>query len=242
MREMLAGGRRRIVLLAAALALSLGWVTGSPMVALATTVTGLEDTASQWGIFWDNGTGTGSITNVSSPSRDSDQSMKISLTSGSSYVGLHAYRNLAADDAATTFQIDDYYYFTTTTPIQALEFTMNKWVNNTRYEWAMQWENKGTGVPPPVWRIWTGSSWQSTGHTQSLAVNTWHHIQIKGTVSGGQVHYVSFTSDSLSASLGQSYPPVSSTGDKLAIAFQLDSDSNGDAYTLYADTITFSHS
>jgi hypothetical protein len=143
---------------------------------------------------------------------------------------MHAYRNLAADDAATTFQIDDYYYFTTTTPIQALEFTMNKWVSNMRFEWAMQWENIGGGSPPP-WRLWTGSAWQSTGYTQSLAVNTWHHIQIKGTVVSGQVHYVSFISDSLSASLGQNFNPVSSTGDKLALAIQLDSDSHGDATT-----------
>lgn len=242
MRTIFAGGRRRFLMLGAALALSLGWITGSPLVALATTLSGLEDSAPSWGIFWDNGTGSGNITNVSSPSRDSDQSMLIDFDGGGSYVGMHAYRNLAADDAATTFQIDDYYYFTTTSPIQALEFTMNKWVNNTRFEWAMQWENKGGGSPPP-WRIWGGSAkWQSTGYTQSLAVNTWHHIQIKGTVLNGQVHYVSFTSDSLSASLGQNYAPVSSSGDLLAVAIQLDSDSSGTAYDVYADTITFTYS
>ena len=164
--------------------------------------------------------------------------MQVSLLSGQPYVGIHAYRNLAPADTATSFNLTLSFYFPTATPIQALEFTSSKWVNNQRWEWALQWEHIGSGVTTPVWRLWTGSSWQEIGLTQQLAAKKWHKLHLKGNISNGQVHYISFSCDSLSANLGQTFAPVSNPGDKLAVAVQLDGDSNENPYQLYIDKVS----
>ena len=202
----------------------------------ATIAANLEDDASQWGIFYDGGTATATLKNVSKPSVDGT-ALKISLISGQPYVGIHAYRNLAAADAATSFEMNLSFYFPSATAIQALEFTMNTWVNNQRWEWALQWERIGGGTPPP-WRLWTGSAWQNIGVTQQLSVKKWHKLQIKGDISNGQVHYISFSCDSVSANFGQTFAPVSSPGDKLAVAVQLDGDSHEDPYQVYIDQVS----
>ncbi len=90
-----------------------------------TTAANLDDDASQWGIFYDGGTATAIVQNVSKPSVDGS-AIEVSLISGQPYVGIHAYRNLAPADTATTFNLTLSFYFPTVTPIQALEFTENK--------------------------------------------------------------------------------------------------------------------
>jgi hypothetical protein len=201
-----------------------------------TTAANLDDDASQWGIFYDGGTATATVQNVSKPSVDGS-ALEVSLISGQPYVGIHAYRNLAPADTATTFNLTLSFYFPTVTPIQALEFTENKWVNNQRWEWAIQWEHIGSGVTTPVWRLWTGSSWQEISLTQQLAAKKWHKLQLKGNILNGQVHYISFSCDSLSSTLGQTFAPASNSGDKLAAAVQLDGDSQEDPYQLYIDKV-----
>jgi hypothetical protein len=197
---------------------------------------GLEDDASQWGIFYDGGSALGKLDNVADPSVDGT-ALKISLLSGDPYTGVQAYRNLQPADAATTFDLNLSFYFPNATPIQALEFTMSKWVNNQRWEWALQWENIGKGVPPAAWRLWTGSSWQNTGVTQALNANVWHKFHLKGDIVKGQVHYVSFTCDDTSVSLGQMFKVISSTGEKLAVGIQLDGDAHEDPYQVYIDQV-----
>ena len=243
-------------LLSVFLALAFIPLTAQAAVSIASKTTiptasanGLEDDATQWGIFQDQGSGTGKVMNVSQPSHDSDKSLELSLLSGSPYVGLHFYRNLASADTATTFQVNFKFYFPTVTPIQALEFTENKWVNNVRYEWALQWDRIGNGGPcpggnTPQWRIWDGSSgcWRSINVSQNLQAGAWHSLQINGNIVNGQVHYTSFQSDSLFKSLGESFNPVSETGDKLAVAVQLDSDSVPDPYNVFIDQVNFTWS
>ena len=204
----------------------------------AFSATNLDDNASQWGIFYDGGTAKATKTNVSKPSVDGT-ALKASLLSGQPYVGIHVYRNLPPADAATSFELSLSFRFPNAAPIQALEFTMNTWVHNQRWEWALQWENIGGGSPPP-WRLWTGSAWQPIGVTQQLSVNKWHRLHLKGNISHGQVHYISFSCDSLSVQLGQTFAPVSSQGDKLAVAVQLDGDAHEDPYQVYIDRVDFS--
>lgn len=203
----------------------------------ATTAANLDDDATQWGIFYDGGTAMATLQNVAKPSVDG-KSLQVSLISGQPYVGIHAYRNLSPADTATSFDLTLSFYFPDATHIQALEFTMSKWVNNQRWEWAMQWERIGSGVTTPVWRLWTGSSWQSIGVTQQLAASKWHKLHIKGNISNGVVHYISFKCDTISANLSQTFAPVSNSGDKLAVAVQLDGDSQEDPYQIYIDQVS----
>jgi hypothetical protein len=202
------------------------------------TATNLDDAASQWGIFYDGGSAKATLQNAPVPSVDGSALM-ISLISGQPYVGIHAYRNLLPADTATNFQMNLSFYFPSATPIQALEFTMDTWVNNQRWEWALQWENIGSNTPPPPWRLWTGNSWQAIGVTQQLNIKQWHAFQIKGDISDGQVHYISFSCDNTSVMLGQRFAPVPSPGDKLAVAVQLDGDSHEDSYVVYIDKVNF---
>src|SRR6266849_5322618 len=153
-------------------------------------VANLEDDASQWGIFYDGGNALAKLQNISQPSVDGS-ALKISLLSGQPYTGIHAYRNLPANDTATKFDLKLFFSFSSVTPIQALEFTMNSWVNNQRWEWALQWENIGDGTTqqgnPPTWRLWTGRSWQNIGVRQQLSPKIWHKLHLKGDLLLRQV-------------------------------------------------------
>jgi hypothetical protein len=203
---------------------------------------GLEDDASQWGIFYDGGSANASLNNVANPSLDGS-ALQISLSGGDPFTGIHAYINLPPDNAAHTFDLSLSFYFTNVTPIQALEFTMNQWVNNQRWEWAMQWQHIGDGTPqqgnPPNWRVWTGSGWQDSGVMQQLAVNAWHKFHLKGNIVNGQAHYISFACDDISVNLGRSFNRVYSTGDKLAVAVQLDGNNHEAPYDVYIDSVDF---
>jgi len=107
--------------------------TQSPAHTIPTSsATNLDDDASQWGIFFDGGSAKATKTNVAKPSVDGT-ALKASLLSGQPYVGIHVYRNLSPADTATSFELNLSFNFPRATPIQALEFTMNTWVNNQRW-------------------------------------------------------------------------------------------------------------
>lgn len=221
---------------------TVGGATSTSVSATTPTPAHLEDDASQWGIFYDGGNALAKLEQVSQPSVDGS-ALKISLISGQPYTGIHAYRNLPANETATTFDLTIFFYFSSATPMQALEFTMSTWVNDQRWEWALQWEHIGDGTPqqgnPPTWRLWTGSSWQNIGVSQQLSAETWHMFHLKGDLLHGQVHYMDFTCDDTSAHLDQTFAPVSAPGNKLAVAVQLDGDSQEDPYQVYLDGVNF---
>lgn len=49
-----------------------------------------------------------------------------------------------------------------------------------------------------------------------------------------------YRSLSSSNQLDQTFAPVSSQGDKLAVAVQIDGDAHGDSYQVYIDRVSFS--
>ncbi len=200
-----------------------------------TTFTNLENNASQWHIFQDQGQAQGTITSIKS-SNAADPDLAVSLIGGQPYAGIHAYRDLSAISTAVSFQVDLSFKFPNATPVQALEFTTSKWLKNQRWEWAFQWEHIADGGPEqgaaPTWRLWSGSTWLDTGLTQQLGAGTWHTLHFTGTITNGRVLYTSFQCDDSYMSLTQSFAPVSSPGNKLAVGVQLDGDINEDAYQL----------
>lgn len=213
--------------------------------ALTTTaLTHLENNASVWGIYQDQGQVQGTLVNVAQPSLDGN-ALAASLVSGQAYTGMHSYRNLAPADNAVTFQLDLSFQFSDAAAVQALEFTTSKWYNNKRWEWALQWENVGDGGPqqgaPPTWRLWTGSSWQDTGIRQSLNAQTWHTLSLTGKIVNGKVHYTGFQCDGSGSTLTNTFAPVASSGDLLAVAVQLDGNGQEDSYQLYIDRVNLSY-
>ena len=229
---------------AVTLALSLGFPA-----ARAATSPGFDDQASLFNIFWDCSSGpcpqNGSVADVSSPSEDGD-ALDINYASGNkAFEGLDAYLpNLGADASARRYQINYDFYFPNQAPIQALEFCMNNYFGGQRYQWALQWENIGSGAPQ--WRIWGGAGdgvdWKAIGvPATNIKPGTWYHLTIDGditTASNGslQVHYLDFIIAGTTHSLTQyTFPPDSSTGPGLVPAVQADGNSTATPYHVYID-------
>jgi hypothetical protein len=219
----------------------------------------LDEDASQWGVFpevpnQDTPPPTWELNNVSSPSLDG-RSLRCALTGGHPYSNIHCYRNLTADPASNVFTLSMSFYYQPASTfnniggpsvVQALEFTMNKWHQGLRYEWALQWDNVDTGAPK--WRYWGRKTlggpldWFDLGIAGSLAGKKWHNLKLEGEILAGQVHYKRFIID------GQKHPlelmvspdPTNEL-DKLAVAVQLDGNSTETPYEVILDQVTFEH-
>lgn len=201
----------------------------------------LEEDISQWNIYHDQGFTDGALTSVSDPSMNGN-ALQVALSNGQPYAGVHAYRNMAPADDATSFDMYTSFYFADKASMQALEFTMNKWVNGQRYEWALQWQVVQDGSPEQgqaqSWRLWNGSQWLNTGVQQTLAPNAWHTLHLQGTIQNGQIYYTSFNCDSVETDLTTySFLPVLSEGDKLAIGVQLDGNAFETPYNLAIENV-----
>ncbi len=207
-----------------------------PRPALAESATGLDNDASRWQGWVENGTGTWDVRNVSKPSLDG-RALRIAFKGDEPYVNIHAYSTLPPAPGASAFELYTSFYFGSSrsggTPVQALEFCANKWQSGQRWEWALQWQQVGDGSSeqgrPPNWRVWTGSNWQDTGLTQPLAPNTWHTLTLAGHIVDGLVSYAWATCDGVAIPLGQTFAPAANPyGDYLSVAMQLDTNSGRD--------------
>jgi hypothetical protein len=235
---------RLLVLGPLAAAASLIVAIGVP-AAQASTSPGFDDQASLFKIFWDCSsgcsTGHGSVTDQTSVTEDG-QALEINYASGNqAFEGLDAYdsASFGTDASALRYQVNYDFRFPNQAPIQALEFCMNNYFGGKRYQWAMQFENKGTGAPQ--WRIWgghdSGVKWKPIGiPATNITAGHWYTLTIDGNIINGQVHYLDFIIAGTNHSLTQyTFPPDASSGPGLVAAVQVDGDSNADPYQLYLD-------
>jgi hypothetical protein len=210
----------------------------------------LDDASSAWGIYIDPPTKTAqaAVAGVTRPSVDG-KALQIALKGGQPYTGVHVYRNLMGAPqtaGARSFALSlRFRYDPSASPVQALEFTMSKWRNHRRWEWALQWERVGDGTAqqgqPPTWRLWNGTGWQNIGVRQDLAANRWHTLSLSGLISTGQrVRYVRFAADGRSSALSQTFSPQGSDyGDTyLAVGVQLDGNATESKYQVYLDHVS----
>ena len=188
--------------------------------------------------------------NAAVPSLDG-RSLRGGLTGGAAYSNVHFYRHLLSEPAASKFTLDLSFYFTPTTTfnnqgspsvVQALEFSMSKWYQSRRYEFAVQWQNVGSGAPQ--WRYWTRTvpiRWVSLGIADTLEGQEWHSLVLEGEIVGGKVHYRAVTIDGQPHAMDMTVEPVSAPGepDRLAVAFQLDGNYTETPYDVYVDEVTF---
>ena len=212
----------------------------------------LEEDASQWGGYEE-----GQPTWVLESSTDHSptaNALKCGLTGGEPYSNIHCYRNLPADADAKYFKMDMDFFMPDTTfnnvdatsTVQALEFTMNQWQDELRYEWALQWMNVGENGPQ--WRYWDANQpdaerWVPLNLQQELAINTWHNLKLSGEIRNGKVFYHYFVVDGLWRDLSITVDADSTPGniDLLAVAVQADGNSTPDAYDLLIDNVDFYH-
>ena len=237
--------RKRFWALAGVVCASSLALGGGAQAAQAATIPGFDDQASLFHFFYDcypvqnPCPGHAQVSDVPSPSEDGD-ALKINYETGNPpYMGADAYIRLGTDDAATRYQVNYDFYFPSRAPIQALEFCMNNYIQNKRYQWAMQWENIGSGAPQ--WRLWNGSNWQAAGVSDNnINAGKWYTLTIDGNIAGGKVHYLDFIIHGTTHSLTQyTFAPTSEAGDGLVAAVQVDGDSRADSYRLYLDNSHF---
>ncbi len=213
----------------------------------------LEEDAKDWGVFCDLGTPTWVLTDVTTPALDG-KSLRCSITGGQPNSHVHCYRNLLSEPAASVFVLTMPFYFTPATTcnnqgessiIQALEFTMSKWHQGQRYEFAVQWENvaETPGDGAPQWRYWNSSQWVPFNPkiTQCLAAGQWYTLTLEGEIVNSQVHYHRFAITNTNHILDLTVPPIpdSAHDDGLAIAVQLDGNFQEDAYDVFVDRVSF---
>lgn len=233
-----------------------------PSNAQRSAIDNLENNIADWGAYCDNSIPRWTKENLAllTPSGD-DLALRCSLVAGSqAYAKVHCYNNLNSAPNSQMFTADFAFKFSPTTcnntggtsTVQALEFTMSKWLNGKRYEFALQWQNVDdlTGGSPPQWRYWKGDSLQWIAFnppiTQCLSgdltnsPNDWHSLRLEGAIVNDQLEYRSFTIDNVEYPLDISVPPVDhSIPDQLAIAVQLDANASGSPYDLLIDDVRF---
>jgi hypothetical protein len=211
----------------------------------------LDQYAQDWGVFCE-GDPTWEKSDVATPSLDG-QALRCALTGGQPYSNAHFYRNLEPAPAASTFTFTLSFYFSPTTTcnnqptpstVQAVEFTMNKWHQSYRYEFALQWQNVGDGAPQ--WRYWdphaTPDPWVafSPPITQCLSGETWHTLTLDGEIAGGLARYTGFTIDGTHHTMVQTAAPAytPSEPDRLAVAIQLDGNAVQSPYEVVVDRVS----
>lgn len=192
------------------------------------------------------------VGSVTTPAIDG-HALRCSITGGSPYSNVHCYRNLPSEPTANTFTLTLSFWFSpksscnnqgNTSIVQALEFTMNKWYQSQRYEFALQWQNVGDGAPQ--WRYWNphaSEKWVPLNPTvaECLEGERWHTITLEGVIANEQVYYKSFTINNQIYQIDLTIPPVSTPGevDRLAVAVQLDGNTNETPYDMFVDEVTF---
>ncbi|HSL46955.1 MAG TPA: hypothetical protein VK897_26195 [Anaerolineales bacterium] len=224
-----------------------------PTEASTPEIANLEKDVEEWAVYTE-GAPLWDLKNVDVPSLDG-QALQCSITGGDPFSNVHCYRNLPAEPEANSFVLSMSFLFTPDTTcnnqgsasaVQAIEFTMNKWHEDQRYEIALQWQNVGDGAPQ--WRYWDanqppGNQWVGLNPniSQCLEADEWHSFALNGGIVNNQIYYQSFTIDEQTHQLGLAVLPAAVPGeiDRLAIAIQLDGNSNQTPYNVYIDQVTF---
>ncbi|HEX2905244.1 MAG TPA: hypothetical protein VHO69_00180 [Phototrophicaceae bacterium] len=253
--------------LLAVLFISIGLASGRVARAQVTSCTGpinppssqqenLDHVAADWGVYCEGGPAP-MLRNVATPSVDGE-SLECAITGGDPYSNVHCYRNLASVPDATVFTLDLAFWFPTTTcanvggtsTVQALEFTMNKWYDGLRYEFAVQWQNVGAGAPQ--WRYWDANQpadqrWVAFNPVISQCLvgglDRKHTLYLEGAIVAGQINLRRFTIDGETHVVNLTIAPanVPGTPDQLAVAVQLDGNANETPYSLFIDQVHFRH-
>jgi hypothetical protein len=196
------------------------------------------------------------------------KSVRCALTGGTRYSNVPFFHELPADPSSNTFKMDISFYYRPVSTfndnssiVQALEFSMNKWSDQLRYEWAVQWENVGTGAPQ--WKYWGRDpknpnglpEWINLGISGVLAGEHWYTVTLEGKILAGKVQYKKFTIDDRQGH-SQIYvlniaafspDPAPGWPDKLAVMVQLDGNKDQfhqnqlTPYEVFLDHVSFKH-
>jgi len=121
---------------------------------------------------------------------------------------------------------------------------MNKWYQLKRYEFAVQWQNVGSGAPQ--WRYWILQTrarqvgvYQFRG-SYCLEGGRWHTFNLEGKIVDGQRHYQSFTIDKITYNLDLTVHLLTLQEKLIACrCCQLDGNKAASPYDLFIDQVSF---
>ncbi|MCY2990968.1 MAG: hypothetical protein NTY19_24295 [Planctomycetota bacterium] len=228
----------------------------APLNPPSASIDHLEETSDDWGVYVE-GSPTWELDHVPTPSLDSN-SLRLAVTGGDPYSNAYVYRLFQPEPNAVDFAVTFPFQFSPASScdssqppaiVQAIEFSMNTWVDSQRYEWALQWENVGNGHDAaPQWRYWDPSQPQTErwlalqpSISQCLVGEQWHTLTLRGKIRNGATYYQSFTVDGQRHQLDISVPPApdTSTPPQMSIAVQLDGNYAESPYAVSLDEVTF---
>jgi hypothetical protein len=177
------------------------------------------------------------INDQNTPSLDGS-SAKFSISGSQGYSNALWWEFLTPNSAFTHFVYDFWFYINNPGVSQALEFDVNQTINGTRYTWGSECNFKGTGK----WDIWndkTGQWVPSDVACPMFSGDAWHHGTWQLERVNGQVHYISLTVDNRVFPVDIYMDPQTNwKGNEIDVAFQMDGDSNQDAYDVWLDKVT----
>ena len=152
--------------------------------------------------------------------------------------------------------LDVWFYPTTTSDVQQFEFDPDVFYNN--YKFAASVACRLAGTNPDYWYLWDSSAnnWVQTQYPcsatsttagQSVAANTWHHLQLYVNYSvgsiGGSYAYQTFVWDGKTVfqNSGQSFTAIGQAGNTINVEQQIDNTSTSGANnTAYYDDYSLS--
>jgi hypothetical protein len=141
-----------------------------------------------------------------------------------------------------TFTYDVYFYGDNLGVSQALEFDINEFFNGMGFIWGHECRVAGGNE----WDVWdnVNQHWHPTGVACYPNSNAWNHltIQVQRT-SDNQLLYQSITLNGQTNTLNATYPAGSAPSNwyGVTVNYQMDGDSQQDAYSVYLDKLTFSY-
>jgi hypothetical protein len=213
----------------------------------------IEEDGQSWKVYKE-GDSLWTLQNLDTPSLNG-KSLQCSIAGGSPYSNVHCYTEFVPIPKANAFKLELSFRFTpatacnnegTSSVVQAVEFTMSKWEQSRRYEFALQWQNVGNGAPQ--WRYWdpskpAGEQWVPVNSNIKFCVKSdeWHTLSLDGDIVNDQVHYKKFAIDNFISNLDVTLPPASTPNekDRLTVAVQVDGNFIQTPYDLFIDNVSF---
>ena len=170
----------------------------------------------------------------------SGSSAKFTIGGTTPYADSLWWEELGAQNSATNFQYDLDLYLTDPAASQALEFDITQYVDNQKFIMGIQCDIKSR----KVWDVFNtgGNQWESTGVacTQPTAF-AWHHLTYQAQRTSSETTVVSITFDGVTHYVNKTYKTKGTSGNGLAVSFQMDLDSAPTPYSAWVDNMTLTY-
>ncbi len=167
-------------------------------------------------------------------------SMVISLGGKTPFSHALYWRRMSSNGTASNFALDMYYYIDKPANSQGLEFAANQSVSNYWYKFSTQ-----CAFSASEWRVWDSknSKWVSTGIACNRPpANSWQHVVFEYSRSGGHANFVSITINGIKHYVNRSFSPLKQKcSNSVGIHFQVDGNSEQNAYKVWADSVTLTY-